>query len=295
MKKAILCAILLCLILAACTAVTEQPVTTIATTAPYVSSLITPQGYGIALVPKPGPYVMKEMDGQFYVDFGEGNQRVPIENTGCVRYVGLISRKSIDELYDSLMTGSFTMDELQLIRAFFDLEPGVGFRLPNPKDLYTLKMPERMRASINLYAGGYSYNISNGSVPLREAISGTFRAMEKSEFEAGVASLSEFDLVNNETLSSTPLPERNATIYDINKPNGDIDRYVRYTYQSGETVLHVREEYPRYDRDGDADIGDLLVYGMVNGEYCYMRFGQYPGVPTVDWLLQFQKIPYTPQ
>lgn len=260
----------------------------------YITEQITPQGAGYTGKPKPGPYAMKEVDGQFYIDFGEGNQRVAL-SAGDVMYPSALGFQSPEEMYRKLMTGDFTMEELQIIRAEFPLVKHFGFKLFNPKDIYQLNVPAGMDVSIVMTSSDICFIAKTPSgTPTDAAIQAQYSVLSKEAFEKQITFFRRYELGDKTYKSATPIPERNAVAYDVGRTDGHTNRYVQYVYASGGRTLYVEENYPRIDESDGSDPYSVTVYGVENGIYYELYFPTVAGVPTIEWLLQFQMLPFTP-
>ncbi len=275
----------------------EKKVIQIGTKTPtYITDPITPQGEGYPFKEEPGPYVMKEVNGVFYIDFGEGNRQVSI-TSGCVTPAITFYRDSAEDLYNTLMTGDFTMKELQVIRASFQLEAGLGFRLPNPKELYDIQVPEGVSSQIMVKSNGFSFVWDKGEPSRDEEIAGNYIILTRKEFESGLAFYSEIKVAEGETIIETPLPEQNAVRYEVHDNLGRVLYYVKYSYHSGNNVMHVIEcNSPWISTGGVVNnegrrTSSIYVFGCVNGEYYRMHVTCRPDTPPAEWFYQFQKVP----
>lgn len=256
----------------------------------YITEQITPQGAGYTGKPKPGPYVMKEVDGQFYIDFGEGNQRHYLTDP-CLVYPFGLRFDSVEDLYNSLMTGDFTMQELQVIRARFELDENHGFLLPNPRQLWALDTPEGVSIEIEIRAYEYLFYIrSANNIPIEEQFTWQLHVLTKSEYDRYMQNRVERDYA-----ATIPIPEQDAVAYDEEMSSGRICRYVQYTREHDGKQLAVEEIYYVSGQELPSAASAISVLCHDNGIYYRLYHSMATdNIPTTQWLAQFDLLPYTP-
>ena len=255
----------------------------------YISDRIVPHGEAFENRPIPGSYVMKEVDGQFYIDFGKDNKRV-ILDAGCIRYPRDITFASAEEMYRDLMTGDLTIEELQIIRAVFPLVEGVGFQLPNPKDVYGIPVPDGMELIITVSGSGFVVTARTPvGTPHEQMMHVQHTVLTEEEFKEKMEHFNRFEQGTVDYTSKTLIPERNAVEYRLSRSDGFVDCHVQYVYEADGKTIYVEERYPAEVEEPSF----ITVYGVANGEYYKMYMPYVSGTPTAQWLMQFQKIPYT--
>lgn len=258
----------------------------------YITDLITPRGEGYPYKEEPGPYVMKEVNGQFYIDFGKGNVFIPLQ-TSDVWYPSAIYFESPEEMYHKLMTGDFTMKELQIIRGNFSVDRDNGFRLFNPKNTYNLSIPAGMIGIICMTRDGITYT-ARESEGEENQIQVQFELLSEDKFNQQMEAFRRFETGGRSYDELVQIPERNAVAYDRYGNNGNKYRTVQYSYTTGSITIYVEEEYINSTQITEGDPSSVRLYGNANGEYYEISIPFINFVPTVDWLMQFQKTPFVP-
>lgn len=255
----------------------------------YITDWIVPHGEAFENRPMPGAYVMKEVDGQFYIDFGKDNKRV-ILDAGCIRFPRDITFASAEEMYRDLMTGDLTIEELQIIRAVFPLVEGVGFQLPNPKDVYGIPVPDGMELIITVSGSGFVVTARTPvGTPHEQMMHVQHTVLTEEEFKEKMEHFNRFEQGTVDYTSKTLIPERNAVEYRLSRSDGFVDCHVQYVYEADGKTIYVEERYPAEVEEPSF----ITVYGVANGEYYKLYMPYVSGTPTAQWLMQFQKIPYT--
>lgn len=205
------------------------PVTPATTPTTATTPTVKPNDDPFSHVPVPGPYTLRQVGNKYYIDFGPGeNKRYPLDH-GCLRYPNAIGYNTMEQMYQAMLTGDFSVRELQIIRAVFPLDPEYGFELPNPYDPHELKTPDAVsfkHATLSSRGLVVRFGTPDGT-PEEQIIQGYLEFLREDEFNRRVdTKFNNFYWDDREfDFTAVAVPERNATAYDAHI--GTDDRMIR--------------------------------------------------------------------
>ena len=229
------------------------------------------------------PYEIICNNGEYYLQMEEGVAEEN-ETEGTFSEDGPIIRfDSIDEMFQDIVTGNFTEEELDNLAKFPKAEDG-HIVICNPYKLYDAYTPEQS-AMKRITWVGYTYgfeffDIFGGNCSMDCELSDEIKDSIIADFASSAKK------PNLTVLSEEQIEDRNATV--ITWKDGLTEqekKYLYYTIEEGNKEIFVWECYVH---STDTAPGAIVICGTENGVNFYVSLvGELRERPSVEFLMGF--------
>lgn len=235
-------------------------------------------------------YTIRRVGSQCYLDMTYGNQKLYLDESGCVIYPHHVEFESVEQLYQAFLHGTLAIEDLQVIQYAFPLDDH-GFLIPDPQKLYDIELPADMACSqVDLAWDGYTFHIRSASADISSA---QLSVVSEEEFRDGFRSYRDIETGEQEFDSVTQMEDRNATAYDYTNHIGQY-RMILYRIEDAARALNVIERYQLSGSNASATVPyEIMIYGQMNGAY-YTLDLNVDARPEVSRLKAISLIPYQP-
>ena len=200
---------------------------------------------------------------------------------------------SLDEMRESIISGSFTEHELYTLSRASQSADG-RIEICDLDNLYKCTAPAEFSLK-NITWRGKSYDFHFSS----EKVWGGVYCYNKEEYtEKYNEGYQDFLLNPNVTLiKQEEIKERSATVYYCNTSRAEL-KYICYEIGVGDKKMFIQEEYLLKIRDNTEKVSSdipstIYFWGTENGGYFYGIFFDFTERPSVEWLCEFGITPYS--
>lgn len=253
--------------------------------------------------------VIERNNDHCVLNFNDGNYKDDLYIGGCVVYSNDAQFSSLQDVYDSITTGTFDEYQLLTIRNFFPRDAKDRIIIVDPDRLCEPVIPSGLTHSVVRVEGSaYSVHIKPKNADYTEPSSlypiyqGDFTPMSADEFKTAFDAYNCFndDFEYNFTVSN--VEDRNATVYEYSTESTKVC-HLQYSIQTANKVLFIEEFYLLEAYHGSISYSDytdtlphhISILGCENG--MYFRFDlDFPRVrPSVEWLSSFGATKFIPK
>ena len=227
-------------------------------------------------------YHLTKEDGHYYIQYDiapNANKQHFIEY-----FAPNYPFRSVKEMKDTIINGSFTQEQHDyLIKALSNINGRVY--VFDIDDLHEATYPTDLDMTLYFHGGSYSWR-TNKDDDDSLSVSMYFTSEEifasNRDLEDSLRSSK-----NTEVTSVTTTEDRDATIIDYIRFNGDVIKAIIYTIETDEkTLVIVEEHYIEYE-DKSQKPYEVTIYGHEADEYFSVRLYNLTERPSVEWLSQF--------
>lgn len=237
-------------------------------------------------------YTIHRVGSQCYLDMTYGNQKLYLNEDGCVIHPRYLEFESVEQIYQAFMQGALSIEDLQVIQYAFPLDDH-GFLIPDPQKLYDLELPAGMECwRIELQTDTCSFCIyGNGIDGIRSA---GLSIISEQKFREDLRNYRNIETSKDTFDRITAIEERNATAYDYTNEHGQYRR-ILYCIENQSRTLYVIENYDLTGSGNSATVPtEINILGQTNGAY-YTLDLYVDERPEISDLEAISPIPYQPK
>ena len=225
-------------------------------------------------------YHLTKEDGHYYIqyDVAPNANRPVLPHYPAPNY----PFRSVKEMKDTIINGSFTQEQHDyLIEAMSNSNGSVYvFDIDN---LYEATYPSDLDMTLYFHGSSYSWRTNTDD----DDSLGVSLSLTSEEIFASNRDLEDSLRSYNEVTSVTSTEDRDATIIDYIRFDGDVIKAIIYTIETDEkTLVIVEEHYIEYENKSQNPY-QVAIYGHQADEYFYVRLYNLTERPSVEWLSQF--------